>query len=275
MKKILIGIVCGFVLVYVGFKLIKDSSHSLFFTKKDRITVVLYGKEPFLYSIGLSDGIDYAVPYSPDLKILVPGGYKEYRVGALGKLNALEHKPDIYKRAFGLHTGSFVDFYFYSPSTEVFYGKTSSDRVPMLNWVNLLFFPSNASLADRIYLLSVFSKKSSHDFRLLSAEGDFATRFQGFFYQNRYRLENKSVQILYTSYQAAETVNTILEGSGIRVGDMTETDVHEPCTVRESSTPFSQTASAISSYFNCRLTTGKTDIYDILFELGDKEKEWE
>jgi hypothetical protein len=43
----------------------------------------------------------------------------------------------------------------------------------------------------------------------------------------------------------------------------------------ESDEVESQTAYDLSVFFHCPIKKGNTDVYDIIFILGDVEKEWE
>jgi hypothetical protein len=47
------------------------------------------------------------------------------------------------------------------------------------------------------------------------------------------------------------------------------------CYVKENTANPSYTAKAISAFFRCPLVHGTTDIYDVLFFLGEREKEWD
>jgi hypothetical protein len=68
----------------------------------------------------------------------------------------------------------------------------------------------------------------------------------------------------------------MLEGNGIRVSDLTLKDTGtKRCEVIEQVAPHSATAHAIALFFNCTLKQGFTDVYDIIFVLGDREKDWE
>src|SRR5689334_15962905 len=96
-KKPLILLILILFIGYLGFRYI-GSALTIF--KKDRVNIVVYGQNTAFYSIGLSDAGNYIVPFYPDLKIELPGGYGMYRVGAIGKLVELEKKPDILRRSF-------------------------------------------------------------------------------------------------------------------------------------------------------------------------------
>ena len=102
----------------------------------------------------------------------------------------------------------------------------------------------------------------------------------GLLFQKKYRTEHKSIQILYKDgYLVAAQIASLLEGNGIRVNDISinlsdkkDCSVIEDLKVGQTS---SSTASDIASYFDCVLVKGKTDVYDIIFVLGNIEKDWE
>ncbi len=282
------------VLLYAGSWLVRDLSKSLFWSPPDRVNIVVYDEVPTFYSFGVREVGNYALPLYPDLRIQIPGGYGFYRVGALGKLIQLEDDPDLLRRSFAAVSSSFVTFYFYHDSEEVFYGDKSIislDQTPSLH--DILFMDSNASLADRIFILALLNSIKPNTVDEISSIPydqvkddtifDPITFFEtliGSFYQTTYRNENLNVQIMYTnSYQTADTISSILNGNGIIVGDLTNKDSdqidQDDCTViEETQGTKSYTARSIADYFGCRIETGQTGIYDIQFVLGPLEEEW-
>lgn len=250
---------------------------SLFLQNRERINILIYGKEAVLFSLNLQDDIHYAALFSPDMKLSVPGGYGSYRVGALGKLVQLEKNPDLLRKAFSLATLTFTDYYFFYPVDDIFYGEDAKERVRVPSARDILFMQSNAKVFDRIYLALQFLGKRSSDFSTIqtSSTEDFMKRYQGFFYRNIYREEQKNVQMQYRMhFTTAQSIADILEGNGIRIADMSQVKGSEDrCVVKEEGTSVS--AIEIAHFFNCRVAKGKTGIYDIIFLLNDLEKSWE
>ncbi|NTU73368.1 hypothetical protein HGB07_04335 [Candidatus Roizmanbacteria bacterium] len=109
------------------------------------------------------------------------------------------------------------------------------------------------------------------------SDDDFAKTIQGNFYQKMLRNEMKNVQLRYReSYEGANIISRILEGSGIRVSDISEDDQDiKNCIIQEEGTVFSQTARAMSDFFHCPLRHGQSDVYDILFYIGNLDSKWE
>lgn len=134
--------------------------------------------------------------------------------------------------------------------------------------------------------------KQDRDFEVISylrykeVQGDkffsareFIRQFQGLFYQSVFRDENKNVQIQYArSYRNASYMSAMLSGTGIRVSDISQADEEpEQCLLIETEGEgegFSTTTRRIAAFFSCDMKKGDTDIYDILFILGDLEERW-
>src|SRR5690606_5876233 len=127
----------------------------------------------------------------------------------------LDHNKAIYQRTFSIGTTSFVTYYFYPDSEEVYYGAQvpTEKRKPTIT--QLLTLNSNANFFDRLYLILSFTQKSNEDFHLIAYEEkenkllndilfqdeSFIKKSIGLLYQTQYRDEQKSVQIRYpTSY---------------------------------------------------------------------------
>lgn len=256
-------------------------ANSLFIQKKDRVNILVHMKDKITYySISTTDDVNYLIYFYPDSKIIVPGGYKYYRFGALAKLAELEKKQEILKKSFSSATSSFTDFYFYPTKPEVLYGRSIPKEVHFPGLSDLFFTQSNANLLDRIYLLLRFLSSAKPQFTLLPSpklEEDFAKAYQGFFYSKTYRNERRLVQIIYTKkYKTANLISRILEGNGIQVVNISYDDkTYNTCSIIENSPKFSSTAKDLSRFFVCNLQKGKTGTFDILFILGDKEDYWE
>lgn len=245
----------------------------------DRVTVAVYGETTTVYSFGIEDGITYAFVFPPDLRLTIPGGYGEYRTGAVGKLTALENNPDIIRRTFALATASFVDLYYYPASETIYYGEEAQRSSAFRhNFWSLSSLKTNGSIIDTLYLSYIIGKKGD-SFAVISPSSveDFRKSYMGYLYRDPFRQENKTVQIRYANrYAVATAVSDILEGTGINVSDLSVDDgVVEQCTIIENTAEPSQTAAAISAFFGCRIGQGETDIYDILVTLGPIESSWE
>jgi len=262
--------------------------NSLFINHPDRINLVFYGEKTAFYSWGKTDNVNYFAYMYPDLKIFIPGGYGYYRIGALGKLVSLEKKPDLFIRGFSAATSTLVNFYFYPPSDKIYYGNENSTSIFFPSLAQIWLGASNASLLDRIYIWLMFATAKKSDFanlasdviknhqqeKLLNQDG-LSKRYQGFFYQKTYRNEMKTVQIIYTKeYLGAVIVNQMLEGSGIRVVDISQGEKQPKVCVVSEEGSFSQTAKDIAKFFHCSLTGGKTRTSDIILELGSQESAW-
>ncbi len=253
---------------------------SLFFQKKDRLNIIISQETTSYYSIGLNDGVNYFVSFYPDFKVKVPGGYGAYRTGALTKLVSLEKKPDLFRKTYSMETKSRVDFYFYpsalSLEGSIYFG-SEANNFSLPKFYMILFGSSNARFFDRLFIYSQLFGKTKGQFKILTPGNDFFDTYQGIFYKQTYRSEEKSVQILYSkSYETAQAVSQILEGEGIRVVDLSaQANEKERCEIVEDGKDYSHTAIDLASFFDCSLVKGKTDAYDIIVKLGEKEKDWE
>ncbi len=259
---------------------------SLFFKKKDKVNIVFYGQKTLLYSI--ADDTNYSLTFSPQIELLVPGGYGYYKAGALGKLISLEKKPALFQKTFSANTGAFIDLYFFPKKPEIYY----KDQEGINYWPSLgeIFFSnSNANFFDRIFTLLIFSQRRSGQFmevkpalfqegqKILWDGGEFSKASQGYFYKKTYREEKQTVQIIYTkSYKTALLLNRIIEGEGIRVVDLTFSSKVTPrCQIIEKAEKgFSESSQGLASFFNCQLIKGQTETSDIIFILGSLEADW-
>ncbi len=279
------------VLCIVVFNQLKSS---LFFTAKDRVNVVFYGKQTVYFSLGKTDGVHYYISFYPDIKVKVPGGYGNYRVGGLGKLAYLEKKNEIIPRTFSVTTASTVDRFFHDPGTEIYYGKEEAGEsglvLPGLG--TMLFAPSDCNPFDRLFLALRFMGKRKNQFSEIDytsslgtdeeffQDKEFVRQYQGFLYNRLYRDEARTVQIYYrSSYNTAFFLSKIIEGDGIRVSDLAEkpdmTGNGKPCEVVEDAQRFSSSAQALARYFGCDLAKGETESSDIIMKLGNLEDVWE
>jgi hypothetical protein len=266
---------------------------SLFVWHPQRLNVAVYGQNARVYSLGLSDNIDYIIPFYPDLKVPVPGGYGYYRVGGLGKLVHLERKPDIFRRTFSAATLSFVNYYFYPKNNDaIYYGaENTQGEIDILGVREFFLYGSNANFFDRLYLYLRLHSLSRNDLmpinpRLAAQQlsgdhqlstTDFEKQYQGYLFSKTYRQEMKSVQIIYTkSYNTAMLLGSILQGNGIRVIDVSQKKkVDSNCVISENGTQFSDTAKDMAAFFSCTLVNRPSDFADIIMTLGSKEQEWE
>ncbi len=265
-------VVCVFLVLISLIRIIRTS---IFFQKRDHINIISYGAQTSFFSFGLVDNTNYGVSFLPDTKVDVPGGYGVYRIGALGKLVSLEKKPDILLKTFSTATGSLVDFYIMPDSAEIYYG--AGEVKPMLpNIQTILFGNSNMNMFERVYLSWLILRRGGNAINSIAYTDAFASDYQGYFFDTVYRNERLNVQILYKdSYETALALSKPIEGEGIRVGDITaKQDIVKQCIIEENREEFSNTARALAAFFSCKLKTGKTGGYDILFWLGERERDW-
>lgn len=278
------------ILLIVGVMGYRMVHNSLFFSQQDRIQILLYGKNTSVISLGLHDNVFYRSEFPADLKITIPGGYGFYRVGAIGKLQSLQNDMQLAQRSFSYASGAMIHYYFFIPDGTIFYGSNTNDTSPLANAQLFLTGTSNAQFLDRIFLLLFFMQKkealwkdltvssfSKNDEIYLDQIG-MMKKWQGYFFDSTLRRENASIQLEYDqSYDAVQNIASLLDGSGIRVSDMSQRTNKDPlCTITtgKNAVVVQSTVQALRSFFHCAVNTGDTGIYDILFSIGNLEKDW-
>ncbi len=226
----------GIYLLVLGWRGVRDS---IAFRSTDRINIVLYGVEPVLISLGLTDKVNYLARFDNSMKTYAPGGYGVYGIGGLSKLGSLEDDPDLLRRTFSLMVSADVDYYLYPRQTQVY--QTSDFTKGFLPTktalINALFsgdVVTNARFLDKIFLFLTIGKQRKIDYVSLKtnlvnqskngdvfASDDFFKNYQGFFYKKTLREIDSTIQIQYsTSYAAAKNIGRILDGEGVRVSDI-------------------------------------------------------
>lgn len=260
----------------------KSFFSSAWYWKKDRMNIVFYGQNTRIFSIDLTDEINYVFSFEPDTVMQVPGGYGDYRIGGLGKLAAWEKDPSVIQRTFSYNTMLMVDFYFYPRNNSVYYGSESLESANP-TFSQIFFTSSNANFFDRLFVYFVFMGKGRRNFtaiplkeKIFDRESFYKT-YQGFFYQKQYRDQKANVQIMYAKqYAAATAVSGIIEGQGIRVVDISGyPETPGTCRIEENARRFSAAAKDMARFFGCTLHLGNPEISDIIIRLGEKEKKWE
>ncbi len=282
------GIIFVFFLICLFYYLFKSVTGSVFLKGRDKINVVFYGKDTRFYSLDQKN-ISYLLFFPSSIKVVVPGGYGEYKVGAIDKLANLEKKPMIIGKTFSAATSTLVDLYFYPKKTSVYHqDNLNSNEAPTFKEIFLT--NSNANLVDRFFLLYFFrtnDKKvyqiidlkpfESEDNKALFDYNGFYKKFQGSFFQKTYRNNDINVQIIYTkNYKTALLLSQMIEGEGIRVVDLS---VQEKFTsgcllVTSKKISITKTYRRLADFFKCRLKIGETTVSDIILQLGNLEKEW-
>jgi len=282
-KLILIIFICLFI-VYL---LVKNFSSSVIFRNRDKVNIVFYGENTKFFSLDKKN-ISYIIYFPSDVKVLVPGGYGDYRVGSLGKLLRLEKKPEIVSRTFSSATSSFVDLYFYPKEDKIYYGdeKEVSD---FPSFQEIFFSSGNANLIDRIYIFSFFFKKNYFQYQKIAGlpvkevKGEkifdresFYRNNLGLFFNFSYRKLAENLQIVYDkSYSTASLISEMAEGEGIRVVDISEGGEKGSCQVLTKKNRLNDLiVNQLVRFFHCQKAVGEPTVSDIILELGNIEEEW-
>jgi hypothetical protein len=278
---ILLFAFCFLIFIY------RNITSSVFLKGRDKINVVFYGEETRFYSLDRKN-VNYLLSFSNLVKVIVPGGYGQYKIGALGKLASLEKKPDIIGKTFSATTSTLVDLYFYQKKIIVYHENLNLKKTPTFSQIFLR--NSNANLIDKLILFYIFSTNNKENFQIIDL-GPFETRgndsefdynafykkFQGSFFQRIYRNFDINVQIVYKkSYKTAQLIGQIIEGEGIRVVDLSNQDLSlRGCQlIANKSTTTTKAFERLADFFKCKTRIGETSVSDIILQLGDREKEW-
>ncbi len=280
---ILLFTFCLLTLIY------REAASSVFLKGRDKINVVLYGGNIRFYSLDRKN-ISYILSFSSPVKVIVPGGYGEYKVGSVGKLASLEKRPEIIKKTFSAVTATLVDFYFYPKKADIYYQDNPNDLNEMPTISEIFLTNSNATFIDRLFLFYFFATSSRENYQKISLKpfesgygnsifdyNGFYKKYQGSFSQKTYRNYDINVQIVYTkSYKTALLLSQMIEGEGIRVVDLSNKDefIKGCLLITSKEIIMTKTYQRLADFFKCNLKIGETTVSDIILLLGDLEKEW-
>ncbi len=279
----------SFVVIFLLYYLIKSITGSVFLKGRDKINVVFYGENTRFYSLDRKN-INYLLSFPNLVKVIVPGGYGEYKVGAVGKLASLEKKPEIIRKTFSAMTATLIDLYFY-PKKIIVYHQDISNSNEAHTFKEIFLTNSNASLIDRLFLsIYFFTTNQKEDYQTINLKpfelghnnaifdyNSFYKKFQGSFFQKTYRNYDINVQIVYTkSYQTALLLSQMIEGEGIRVVDLSSQNKSiKGCQlITNKAISATKTFERLADFFKCSLKIGETTVSDIILVLGDLEKDW-
>ena len=277
-KKIILISFLFLVSFYLLFKSIKAS---IFLRNKEKVNVVFYGQNSFFYSFDRVSDSNYIIQMSSDLKGLVPGGYGFYRLGSLGKLVSLEKKTNLFQKTYSVATSSIVDFYFYPKDVKVYYeSKDKSNIFPSIS--NIFFYHSNANWIDRIFLYFLFLDHNLNHYKIIDSSNysdslSLAKDIQGTLYKRIYRKMGDNVQIIYLkNYQTAILISNIIDGEGIRVVDISQNEeISDKCLLISKKEKLTEPiVKDLQFFFHCDIKVGETESSDIIFKLGNLEKDW-
>lgn len=279
MYSLLLGV--GLVGVLSIFFVYREISESLSFAPLNRVNVGVWGKHTLIVSISKNSNQHYIIPLPADMSVEIPGGLKEYRVGALGKLAQLESDPKLFSKALGMGAGVFLHKTLYESGSEIYYEDSDADTITLETALRELkgsaFRKGDMNLFDRISFYYTVSKLNPSNTTLVRSP---LNSTQVVLFDKTFRNERKLVQMLYAkSQRTAILLAKILENTGIRVADIAGREAGKgsgrECFVVEKGEAFSYTARFIAQYFSCVLEHGETGLYEIQWILGsDVEQKW-
>lgn len=265
------------VLLYASFVIFNDLRTSLFFKTEGRYTLLIYDRFPYVLSMDFSKKYHTLIILQHNVEEKIPGGYGKYRIGALGKLAYLENDFTLVNRAVSSLImapiqGSIIAFH------PELYHDDNSDLISFnLNFRHLFLmnYKSNISFFNRLFILMESYKIENVPDRyeiIYDVNG-----LVGRLYDETFRSENRTVQLIYNNYSSANELANIFNGYGIQVVDISKslTTQRERCYIVEEGSYHSRTAEFIGAYLGCKLGFGETDISDIIVSLDEQiEKNW-
>ena len=238
-SKTFVVIVIVSIALYCGILLWRGVREAAPFRHQDRINILLYGVEPIIISLGLTDHVNYLMRFDNSIKTYAPGGYGIYGIGGLGKLSSLEHDPDLLRRTFSLMTSTDIDYYLLPKDSKVYQDSDftkgfSPTKSAILSAMFSSKIISNIRFLDKMYLVSVIGRQRKIDYIALKtgfidninktsefASDEFFKEYQGFFYNKSLRDIDTTIQIQYSSsFLSAKHIGRVLDGEGIRVADI-------------------------------------------------------
>ncbi len=271
---LLIVIAVGVILGYKSYR------RSLFGDPSARINIALWGEHSYVISLGKESRQHYILAFGNSYAVEVPGGLKNYHIGALGRLSSLEKDPKIYTKAMGQGSGVLIYRTIHAPTETVYYDdawldslQTSTVKSEILR--RMITQPGDAGIFDRIYVIWALQSAKESQIKIVTLKENEPGLL---LYDKTFRQEKKLVQIQYRSSQhTAYRLSRLLENTGIRIADISHADTTPTeCVVYEPDKRPSHTAQFVSRYFGCLYESRDTGLYDTVWVLNSRvEKEWE
>jgi hypothetical protein len=268
---IVAAIVLILLIVLLTFKSAYDES--LFVRKNSRAYVGIWlGKDTYVLSISQNIGQSHLLYFPPEQEVIIPGGLKGYKVGALGKVAHITGDAKLYKKALSQLSGLPIDEYLYLDTSEVFYeGSNMEDKnIGSISSEisGALWRLRGTSLLNKIFLYQKLGnmRGSNTEFYVKLKPDPVGM------YDREFRSEKRLVQMVHSNtLDTAVFLAKLLEGVGIRVSDIGSQPQNESegvCQVIERGPGQSATARYITSYFGCEYKQGDTGLYEVQFILS-------
>ncbi len=254
---------------------------SFFLKPYQRINIGMWGKRSIILSYNLHSPDHTLIFFTNNYEIEIPGGLRGYTVGSIGRLVSLEKKQVIYKKALSSAGQVLIHKTLHDATDTVYFddfGDISDDRSVGSIITSYIFGGGELNIFERLFLFFHMSDiTSNRTSRIILSSGKQEAKL----YEKIFRNERKLVQIKYkSSVTTAYEISSILENIGIRVADVVEASGNAvekgaKCAVVESAGKQSETAKFLASYFECKMMSGDTGLYNIHLTFGDAfENEW-
>lgn len=259
------------IIAFLTFKSAYDNS--LFVRKNSRVYVgVWLGKDTYVLSISQNVGQSHLLYFPPEQEVVIPGGLKGYKVGALGKVAHITDDVKLYKKALSQLSGLPIDEYLYTDTSDVFYeGSDMADKnigSIARELSGALWQLRGTSVLNKIFLYQkIGNMRGSNTELYIKLKPDPVGM-----YDREFRSEKRLVQMVHSNTpDTAVFLAKLLEGVGIRVSDIGSQQQNESrgvCQVIERAPVQSATAKYITDYFGCEYKLGDTGLYEVQFILS-------
>lgn len=214
---------------------------SVFLSKRERVTVAVFGQKPYVLSYDKKNKLGHLVYFDPSILVNVPGGYGWYKLGSVSLLGKIEERQkEILKSTFAELSGVVVDIVIYPKDVRVEEG-LAADFIDYFlasrsKLDSSLYQFSTNNVFDRLFLKKILGLRV-YKLVILNAEKDYFeknnkkyyraelldSRVKGFFYQDIFLESKAKIRLYYSStdgYKAAKRLSRFIEGFGIKVIDI-------------------------------------------------------
>ncbi len=263
------------IIIVLAFTFKEAYSKSLYVRKNSRVYVGIWlGKDAYVVSISQNIGQSHLLYYPPEQEVVIPGGLKTYKIGALGKLAQLTGDNKLFKKALSQISSLPIDESLYLDKNEVYYegSKVEERSIGSIasEMRSALWSLKGTTLMNKVFLYQKLGNMRGSNTELYVK---FKPDPVGM-YDREFRSEKRLVQMIHSNtLNTAVFLSKLLEGVGIRVSDIGSqppTGDGGECQVIERDSEQSATSRYIVEYFGCTYRQGDTGLYEVQFILSKR-----
>lgn len=263
------------IIIVLAFTFKETYSKSLYVRKNSRVYVgVWLGKDAYVVSISQNIGQSHLLYYPPEQEVVIPGGLKTYKIGALGKVAQLTGDNKLFKKALSQISSLPIDESLYLDKNEVYYegSKVEERSIGSIasEMRSSLWSLKGTTLLNKVFLYQKLgSMRGSNTELYVKLKPDPVGM-----YDREFRREKRLVQMIHSNtLDTAVFLSKLLEGVGIRVSDIGSQPLSGDggeCQVIERDSEQSATSRYIAEYFGCTYRQGDTGLYEVQFILSKR-----